>query len=69
MSEQTAVASEATPSNAAAAGRVVLGALVGAAGGLAAGMFGFESLVAAFLGMAAGALGGILAAGSVVENG
>jgi uncharacterized membrane protein len=69
MSQQVIPArDEVFPSNAAAAGRVVLGALAGAAGGLAAGAAGFESLVAAFLGMLAGAVGGILAAAKSLEK-
>jgi uncharacterized membrane protein len=69
MSEQVVAAQdEVFPSNAAAVGRVVLGALAGAASGLAAGMAGFESLVAAFLGMLAGAVGGIIVAATSLEK-
>ena len=69
MSQQVMAAQdEHCPSNTAAAGRVVLGALAGAAGGLAAGAAGFGSLVAAFLGALAGAIGGIIAAAKSLEK-
>jgi hypothetical protein len=68
MKQRVTAPNEALPSSAAAAGRVVLGALAGAAGGLVAGLAGFESLVAAFLGGLAGAVGGILAAARSLER-
>ncbi len=69
MSQQMMAARDGIlPSNAAAVGRVVLGALAGAMGGLVAGAAGFESLVAAFLGALAGAVGGILAAAKALEG-
>ena len=55
MNPQVTAQNEVFPSSAAAAGRVVLGALAGAAGGVVAGLAGFESLVAAFLEGLAGA--------------
>ncbi|MCI0459042.1 MAG: hypothetical protein L0Z62_18960 [Gemmataceae bacterium] len=68
MSERGTQTRQRFLAEAAVVGKVVLGAAAGAAGGLVAGWFAFESLTTALLGMLGGAVAGMIGAAVTLER-